>query len=110
MTAWTSPALTVRSMPLRISFSPALARSPLISSTRESPRCVELNSLTHTSFQTHPEQLLCFHRKLHRKLLEDLFAEPVHDHGDCVLRVQATLLEIKNLVLSDLGGRRFVLD
>ena len=92
---------TVREMPLRISFSPAAARRSLISSTRNLLNNV-MGELPDTTLETHPQQLLGFHRELHRELLEDLLAEAVHDHRDRVLGVEAPLLAIEDLVFPDL--------
>src|SRR5438270_9561162 len=68
MMACTSPALTVRSMPFRISRSPTVACRFLISSS-------DMYDLSDAAFETHAQQLLRFHRELHRELFEDLFAE-----------------------------------
>src|SRR4051812_28250628 len=78
MMACTSPALTVRSMPLRISRSPTVACRFLISSSG-------MYVLTNASFQTHAQQLLRFDRELHREFLEHFLTESVDDHRDRVL-------------------------
>src|SRR6185295_14511980 len=100
MTACTSPGRTVRVMPLRISLSPAAARRSLISST------IRISSvfcpLPDAALETDPQQLLRLDGELHRQLLEDLLAEPVHDHRDRVLGIEAPLLQIEDLVLADL--------
>src|SRR5271165_4282730 len=101
MMAWTSPAFTVRSMPLRISRSPTVARRFLISSSGI--------RLSNASFQTHTEQLLRFHGELHGQFLKDFLAETVHDHGDGIFGGDAALPAVENLVFPNLGGRRFVL-
>src|SRR3954462_6728125 len=108
MTACTSPGRTVRVMPLRISLPPADARKSLISSTIRISS-VLFRSLSDTSLEANSQQLLRLDRELHRQLLEDLLAEPVHDHRDRVLGVEAPLLQIEDLVLADLGGGRLVL-
>src|SRR5829696_5990847 len=105
MMAWTSPGFTDRVMPLRISLSPAVARRSLMSSTRHSSR-----GLAHTAFETDPQQLLGFHRELHRQLLKDFLAEAVHDHRDGVLGVEPALLAVEDLVLADFRSGRLVLE
>jgi hypothetical protein len=54
-------------------------------------------------------QLLGLHRELHGELREDLLAEAVDDHGHGVLGVQAALVAVEDLVLTDLRGGRLVL-
>src|SRR6266576_554609 len=71
---------------------------------------VPMYVLADASFETDAEQLLRFHRELHRKLTEDLFAEAVHDHADRVLGRDAALAAVENLVLADLGGGGLMLD
>src|SRR2546427_12015252 len=70
MMACTSPACTVRSMPRRMGLPSTVtcrflmvSISPLLSTDRP--------------FETHTQQLLRFHRELHRQLLEHLLAEAV---------------------------------
>src|SRR6185437_12741394 len=104
MMACTSPAFTVRLMPLRISRSPTLACRSMISSNGITV------FLTDASFQTDSEQFLRFHGELHGELAEDLFAEAVYDHADGVLGRDAALAAVKDLVLADLGGGGLMLD
>src|SRR3990172_8393194 len=82
MMACTSPALTSRSSPCRMSRSATVAFKPwMLSMVYVSFRLVSLPSSDRT-LQAHPQQLLSFHRKLHRQLLQHLPREAVHDHGD----------------------------
>src|SRR5574340_390375 len=119
MMAWTSPALTFRSMPRRISLPPTLACKLLISSillptwrTDERPRIgfVRANFvLPDAALQAHAQQLLGLHGELHGQLAEHLLAKAVDDHGDGVFGGDAALAAIENLVLADLGGRGLML-
>src|SRR3954471_18759906 len=102
MIAWTSPGLTVRSMPLRMSLSSALTCRFLISSI--------VIFLTDRSFQADTEQLLRFDGELHRQLPEHFLAEAADDHVHRVLGRQPALPAIEDLVFADLRGGRFVLD
>src|SRR5437016_8151968 len=77
MIAWTSPGLTVRSTPVRISRSPTFACRFFISSSA---------ILTNASFETDSEQFLRFHGELHGELAKYVLAETVHDHRYRVLR------------------------
>ena len=61
MIAWTSPVLTTRLTPLRISLSPTAARRFLISS-----RGTTELLLSNAAFKTDPQQLLGLDRELHR--------------------------------------------
>src|SRR5215472_14638027 len=101
MTAWTSPARTVRSTPRRISL-------PATEAWRFSTsRSGDVTS-AHRSFERDAEQLLRLDRELHRQLLEDDLAEAVDDHVDRLFRGDAALLEVEDLVLADLRRGRFV--
>src|SRR5690606_36480728 len=62
------------------------------------------------AFQRHFQQLLGFHRELHRQLAEDLLAEAVDDHRDRVFLADAAAAAIEQLVVADLGGGGLVLD
>ena len=59
-------------------------------------------------FELERQQLLRFYRKLHGQLLEHFFTESIDDGGNRILPRDASLLEIEQLLLADLGGRRFV--
>src|SRR5688572_15710276 len=102
ITACTSPALTVKSRPLRMSRPSTPACRFLISNIVKIP-------LTDAAFQTHPEKLLRFDGKFHGQFLEYLLAKPVHDHVHRVLRGQPSLVAVKNLVLADFRCGRLVL-
>src|SRR5271169_6178768 len=107
MMACTSPALTVRSMPFRISRSATVACRSLISSNAISSvfsassassgfdfdflsnlfsafpprlRASAVKKLAHGTLETHSQQLLRLHGKLHGQLAEHFLAETVHDH------------------------------
>src|SRR5687767_420739 len=132
MIAWTSPALTVRSTPLRICLSPTRAWRFLISSRgaivasyvaratspvipflvpghgRSRP-CHDSQPLTDAAFQAHAQQLLRLDRELHRQLAEDFLAEAVDDHVHRVFQRDAARLAVEELVLADLARAGLVL-
>ena len=62
------------------------------------------SELPNASFQTHAQQFLRFHGKLHRQLAKYLFAEAVDDNAHGVFSLDATLAAVKNLVLTDFGS------
>src|ERR1051326_723236 len=66
--------------------------------------------LPYTALQAHPQELLRLYRELHRQLAEHLLAKPIDDHIDCVLRRQASLVAVENLIFTYLGSRGFVLN
>src|SRR5437016_1591328 len=66
--------------------------------------------LSDTSFQADAQQLLRFDGKFHRQFLEDFLAKTVDDHVHGVLRRDAALVAVENLVFADLRRGRFVLD
>src|SRR5436190_5821681 len=101
MMAWTSPALTLRSMPRRSGVLPTCTWRLWISSM--------VMSLADAAFQTDAEELLRFHGELHRQLTEDLPAESADDQVHGVLGREAALAAIEDLVLVDLRGGRLVL-
>jgi len=70
----------------------------------------DLPSLPDAALQADAKQFLRFHRELHGQTRENFLAKPVHDHVHRVLRGQASLIAVKNLVLADLGSRGLVLD
>ena len=53
---------------------------------------------------------MSLHGELHRELVEDLLAEAANNHGDRILLTDPALLEVEDLLLADLRGRRLVLD
>src|SRR5205823_14143526 len=85
---------------------PCPTHFPIRASTRPWP----VPASAHAPLQTLPQQLLRLDRELHRQLAEHLLAEAVDDHADRVLRRQAALLAVENLVLADLRRRGLVLD
>src|SRR5579862_7623253 len=109
----TSPGLTSRLMPFRISWPPTSACRSRISSKLIShlivTRAEGCAGSTDAALKTDAEQFLRLDGKLHRQFAKDFLAEAVHDHRDSFFRLQTPLLEIEDLVLTDLGCRRFVL-
>src|SRR5690349_5460725 len=102
MMACTSPELMDRSMPFRISRPATVACRFLISSN-------DMFRLSDTSFETHAQQFLGFHRELHGQFAEHFLAEAVHDHRYRVFRRDTALPAVENLVFPDLRGGCFVL-
>src|SRR4051812_46904127 len=103
MIACTSPWPTSRSRPFRICLPSMPACKFLISSKAiRSPVTGDSRLLSHASFQRHAEQLLRFHRELHRKFAEHFATETADDHGHGVLGADAALLTVEELVLADL--------
>src|SRR6266536_3230256 len=92
MMACTSPVLTVRLMPRRISFPPPRTCRFLISSI----------VLSYRPFQADTQQLLCFDGEFHRQLTEDVLAEAVHDHVHGVFGREAALPAVEDLILANL--------
>src|SRR3954471_18883991 len=110
MIACTSPGWTVRSIPLRISLPSTEAWRFLISSIPViSPSPWSFPKLPDAPLEVHRQELLGLHRELHGQLAEDLLAEAVDDHGYRVLRRDAALVAVEDLVLADLRGGRLVL-
>src|SRR5882757_8863139 len=97
----TSPALMVRSTPLRISCPSTLACRFLILSRLISLHLHE-SVLPDAAFEAHTEQLLCLHCKLHGKFPENLFAKAVDNHGNGLLRFETALAQVKELVFTNL--------
>src|SRR5438876_713919 len=112
----TSPAFTLRLMPLRISWlstltcrfliSSKLIPVPLISCVVST--CMS-SALPDAAFQTDTQQLLRLHRKLHRQLTEHTLAEAIHDHGNGVFRLEPALPQVEELVFTDLRGGSLML-
>ena len=84
MMAWTSPGFTVRLMPLRISLS-LNSRVQILDFKQCRFRSGSVIRSADAAFQAHAQQLLRFHRELHRQLPEHFLAEAVHDHVHRVL-------------------------
>ena len=61
------------------------------------------------AFQAHAQQLLRLDRELHRQLAEHFLAEAADDHVDGVLRRDAALAAVEDLVFADLRRGRLVL-
>src|ERR1700690_1813619 len=114
MIACTSPAFTVRSIPLRISLPSATrACNPLISNMcalSDWVRFADFNELADAAFEAHGEKLLRLDRELHRQFLQHLFAEAVDDQRQRVFLREPALPAIEELVVADLRGRGLVLD
>src|SRR5688572_22547522 len=85
-------------------------------SSDDSPRSLRLRGeyssirSADRAFQTDAQQLLSFHRELHRKLAEYFLAEAVHDHVHGILDADPAALAIEQLVLADLARAGFVFD
>ena len=65
--------------------------------------------LSHAAFQTDTQELLGFHRELHRQFAEYFLAEAADDHVDGIFRGQPALAAVEDLVLADLRRGRFML-
>src|SRR5229473_394674 len=107
----TSPAFTVRSIPLRISWLSTLTCRFLISSKLipfPLTSCVvatcRISALPDAAFQAHAQQFLRLHCEFHRQLAEHALAEAIHDHGNGVFRLQPALPQVEELVFADLRG------
>src|SRR3990172_1967188 len=109
MMAWTSPRLTVRSSPLKISASPAAAWRFRTSSSGRLWFLPPGLTLANGPFQTHLQQLRGLHRELERQLLEHAPAKAVDDHLLGVLLRDAALPAVEELVVADLGSGSLVL-
>ena len=66
-------------------------------------------SLTHRTFELQGQQLGGFDGELHGQLAEDVLAEAVDDHADGFFGGDAALLEVEQLLLTDLAGGGLVL-
>src|SRR5271156_518602 len=105
MMACTSPGLTSRLIPLRISLPATRAlKSEIFSIGAIKARSAD------RSLQAHTQQVLGLHREFHRQFLEHDLAEAAHDHVDRVLRGDTALQAVEQLVLADLRGARLVLN
>src|SRR5215813_14793879 len=100
ITAWTSPARTVRSMPRRISWLPTWTCRFLISSIRSSS--ARDTHLPDAALEADAQQLLGFHGELHGQLTKDLLAEAIDNHRDRILSRNPALLTVEELILADL--------
>src|SRR3970040_425972 len=109
MIACTSPRLTVRSSPLRISASPAAGWRCRTSSSGRLWFLPPGLPLASGPFQTHLQQLRGLHRELEWQLLEHAPAKAVDDHLLGVLLRDAALPAVEELVIADLGGGGLVL-
>src|SRR4030095_16944811 len=78
ITACTSPARTSRSMPRRISLPATPACNfPMLN-------MFGLRPVPDAALEAHAQEPGRLHRELHRQVPEDLLAEAVDDHRDCV--------------------------
>src|SRR5262245_21169818 len=127
MIEWTWPSSTSRSIPRRIGFpstdtwrflicsmlsrvSASLRRrwaAPFSATQCRGSR--SLAGLADASFEAHAQELARLHGELHGQLAEHFLAEPVHDHRDGILDVDAAALAVEQLVIPDLRGRGLVL-
>src|SRR5688572_30400218 len=99
MMAWTSPAFTCRSIPLRICLSSARTCRFLISSMLLSDR----------SFERNAQQLLRLDGELHRQFPEHFLTEATDNHVHGVFGREPALAAVEDLVFADLRGRCLVL-
>src|SRR6266478_4903584 len=60
--------------------------------------------LSHTAFELHTQQALCFDCKLHWQLQENILAKAVDNQRYGVFLRDPPLLEIKELLFANLGG------
>src|SRR6185436_19295003 len=130
MIACTSPLLTVRLMPFRISLPSTDACKFLISNTNllrkfgdrsqgsgagnccypDSRPLAPDSRLSHRAFQLQSQQARRFHCKLHRELQEHIFTKTVDDERYGVFLRDATLHQIEQLLFADFRSRCFMLD
>src|SRR3990167_5999829 len=106
MIACTSPAFTRSVMPRRISRPSTLACRLLISSMLH----LRFQASAHAALQAHAQEFLGLHRELHRQLLEHLTAEAIDYHRHRILRADATLAAVEQLLFTDFRSGRLVLD
>src|SRR6266567_7465765 len=114
MMAWISPASTLRSRPWRI-FRPAIsARRPRISRSGVIGDClhymVDTASSSDTAFQRDRNQLLRFHRELHRQLLQHILHKPIDDEAYGFFLGEPALHTIEQHVLRYLRRGRLMLE
>ena len=65
--------------------------------------------LSDSAFEGNAEKFLGFNGKLHRQFVEHFFGVAVDDEADGVLSLNAALVAVKELVLTDFGSGSFVL-
>src|SRR5688572_15241800 len=105
MIACTWPGMTSSERPLRMS-RPAMRTWRL---SIFNMFCL-LPGSTDRAFERDFQQLLRFHRELHRQLAEDGLAEAVDDHRHRVLLGDAAAAAVEQLVVADLRRGGFVFD
>src|SRR5271169_238644 len=115
--AWTSPALTARLRPLRISlpssntinlpFRPRPAPALPVPALRAN--APSLNSAD-AALQADRDQLLCLDREFHRQLLQYVLDEAVDDKRGCFLSRQSALPAVEQHFLGNLRGRGLVFE
>src|SRR5216684_557067 len=121
MMACTWPLFTVSDRPWRISRSSTRTCRSLTSSigiiffrlllARAAPKALSKDeALTHAPFQRDRDQLLRFHRELHRQLLQYVFHKTVDDEADGLLLAQPALDAVEQDVLGNLGGGRLMFE
>src|SRR5262245_48532526 len=100
MMACTVPASIDKSIPRRISRPAA-------------PACKSLTlsiTLPHAAFERYAQQLLCFHRELHRQLSKHFLAKAADDQVDRVFRREPAAAAVEDLVLTDFRRGGLVFD
>src|SRR5258708_3843754 len=107
MMACTSPLFTVSDSPWRISRSSTRTCRFLTSSN---DILIFPKSSSNRSFKTDRDQLLRFHRKFHRQLLQHGLYKTTDHEADGFFLTQAALHAVEQHVLGNLRGGRFVLE
>src|SRR6266851_9768149 len=112
----TSPAFTLRLMPLRISWLSTLTWRFLISSKLIPFLSLDFcnfmrqsSDLSDAAFQADAQQFLRLHGKLHGQLAEHTLAEAVHDHRYSIFCLQPALSQVEELVVADFRGGSLML-
>ena len=75
----------------------------------EESREQSTSPLSHAAFETHTKELLGLNGKFHRELIDDILGIAIDDEVDGVFGGDAALVAIEDLILTDFGGRGFVL-
>src|SRR5712691_5985392 len=131
MMACTSPLLTMRLMPFRISLPSTDAyrlrisnksfSSSFVSEARPLGRACPCNralpngrasdtTSPNRALELHAQQACGFNGKLHRQLQENIFTKTIDDERNGVLLRDAALHQVEQLLFADARGRSFVLD
>ena len=68
-----------------------------------------MRCLAHRPFQTDFQQALRLHSELHWQFLQDFTDEAVDEQGHRLFLANAALADVKELIIGQFGGRRFML-